>query len=270
MYCSSLVARSRRGVNSNSSGVSSMNRVVQLPARNVGSLTSRMRNGNVRLDAANAELLQAAFRATDGLVEVAAPGRDLHQQRVVERKHDRAGEGRAAVESDAHAARRTIVRDLAVVRHEFVRRIFGRHAALDREAVRRDLILRRQADRRAIEPFALRHQNLRSHHVDAGHFLRDGVLDLNPRVDLDEVQVVGVRVDEELDRPRVVVVDGAANGDRGVANLLADGRPADSARERFRPPSGAAAAPSSRAPTDGRDCRGCRRATAPRCAAPAR
>ena len=41
MYCSSLVARSRRGVNSNSSGVSSMNRVVQLPARNVGSWTRR-------------------------------------------------------------------------------------------------------------------------------------------------------------------------------------------------------------------------------------
>ena len=64
---------------------------------------------NVRLHAADAEFLQAALHAAGGVDEAQAVGRDLHQQRVVKRRDDRAGEGRAGVEADAHAAGRAVV-----------------------------------------------------------------------------------------------------------------------------------------------------------------
>ena len=204
-----------------------LGRLVDEPRRAVAGEERRVvdqadQKRNVRLHAANAELLQAALRPAGRLAEGAAPGGHLHQQRVVERRHDGAGEGGAAVEPNAHAARRTVVREPAVVGHELVRRVFGRHAALNRKAVRRDLILRRQADLRPVEPFALRNENLRSHDVDAGHFFGDGVLDLDPRIDLDEVQLVRVRIDEELDRAGVVVAHRASDRERGITDLLTD------------------------------------------------
>ena len=52
---------------------------------------------------------QRSMRAR-GIDEPPAPGRDLHQQRIVKRRDHRAGERRAGVEPNAHAAGRAIVR----------------------------------------------------------------------------------------------------------------------------------------------------------------
>ena len=101
---------------------------------------------NVRLDAADAELLQAAFHAAGGIDETQAVRRHLDQQRIVERRDDRAGERRPRVEANAQAARGTVVAEPAVIGHELVGRIFGRHPALDREAVLLDFRLIAQAD----------------------------------------------------------------------------------------------------------------------------
>ena len=47
--------------------------------------------------------------------------------------------------------------------------------------------------------------NLRSHDVDAGDHLRDGVLHLHARVHFNEVPTAGVHVHQELHRPGIVV-----------------------------------------------------------------
>ena len=105
MYCSSLVARSRRGVNSNSSGVSSMNRVVQLPARKVGSWTRRIRNGMFVFTPRMRNSCKHRSVRLDSFAEGAAPRGHLNKQRIIERRYDGTREGGAAIESDAHAAR---------------------------------------------------------------------------------------------------------------------------------------------------------------------
>ena len=60
--------------------------------------------------------------------------------------------------------------------------------------------------------------DLRLHQIDAGHDLGDRVLDLDARVDLDEVERPGVVVDQELDGAGVVVVDRAADPERAVVD----------------------------------------------------
>ena len=59
-----------------------------------------------------------------------------------------AGERRAGVEADAHAAGRAIIAQPAVVGQEVVGRVLGRHPALQGVAVGADLRLIAQADLR--------------------------------------------------------------------------------------------------------------------------
>jgi hypothetical protein len=72
-----------------------------------------------------------------------------------------------------------------------------------------------ECDVRLTEPqrLARRDPDLCRDEVDAGQRLGDGVLDLDPAVDLDEVRVA-VAVDEELERADVLVArgDGSPNG----------------------------------------------------------
>src|SRR5262245_18292136 len=60
--------------------------------------------------------------------------------------------------------------------------------------------------------------------VVAGHDLRDGVFDLDARVDFDEVEVAGVGVEEEFDGAGVVQADLPPDGQGGVEDAAADGR----------------------------------------------
>src|SRR5205085_10069187 len=57
--------------------------------------------------------------------------------------------------------------------------------------------------------------------IDAGHLFRHGVLDLYPRIALDEEMLAGFRRDEELDGPRVRVLGGAHQAD----GVFEDSRP---------------------------------------------
>ena len=69
-------------------------------------------------------------------------------------------------------------------------RIFGRDPALQGEAVRHDDVLRtrgRSPDRTAAVPWAIR--SLLLDDVQAGDLFGDGVLDLDARIDLDEVKL---------------------------------------------------------------------------------
>ena len=64
-----------------------------------------------------------------------------------------------------------------------------------------------------------RDPHLLAHEVDSGHLLRDGVLDLDPRVHLHEVVVAG-RGQETLDRPGRAVTGGTRGVDRNPADSL--------------------------------------------------
>ena len=131
----------------------------------------------------------------DRLLRRRRPGGDLLQQRIVEAGDDRARIGGAAVEPDAEAGGAAIGGDAAVVGDEVLLRVLGGDAALQRVAVEADVLLR------AARPIpaspmrgALGDADLRLDDVDAGHLLGDGVLDLDARIDLDEVERAGVGI----------------------------------------------------------------------------
>ncbi len=90
--------------------------------------------------------------------------------------------------------------------------------------MRDDLALIAQADLRIAQRQAAGDEDLTLDHVVAGHFLGDGVLDLDARIDLDEVEGAAVGIDEELDGAGVVQAHGPADGQGGVEDALPQGR----------------------------------------------
>ena len=82
--------------------------------------------------------------------------------------------------------------DLAVIGGEVVGGILGGDAALDGVAVEMHVLLTGQADLRAAEGIARRHQQLGADDIHAGDHLGDGVLHLNTGVHLDEVVIAGL------------------------------------------------------------------------------
>ena len=177
---------------------------------------------NVRLHAPHTELLQHSLHAGGRILEPTASHRDLDQQRIVERIDNRSRKRAAAVETDTCSTGRAIVRDATVVGHEIVRRVFRGHAALHREAVRFDVGLRPEIDLGVRQQRSLSHQNLRLHDVDAGYLFGDGVLDLDARIDFDEIELVVLGVEQELDGPRVLIGDRLADLDRRLADRIAN------------------------------------------------
>ena len=90
------------------------------------------------------------------------------------------------------------VRDAPGRREKSVRRILARDATLDRPAARDDVLLRER------QPLAGGDANLPLHEVDPRHELGDRMLDLEPRVHLEEVELA-VAVEQELARAGVHV-----------------------------------------------------------------
>ena len=179
---------------------------------------------------ADAELAQRPIHPADGLLLRSTPGRDLDQQRIVVRRDDRAAEGGAAVQTHPEAGRTAVGRHPAIVGREAVLGIFGGDAALQRMAIETDLLLSRHARAQLQHPAlgidtvltltdarAFRDADLRLHDVDARHLLGDGVLDLDARVDLDEVELAGIGIHQELDRAGVGVVDRTSQLQRSLA-----------------------------------------------------
>ena len=118
-----------------------------------------------------------------------APGGSLNQQRIVVRSDDGAGEGVAAVQTDAEAAAAAVGNQLAGIGHKVVGRVLGGNTALDSMADGCQLILLRQGDFRAVQVVALGNLDLCLYNVDTGNLLGNGVLNLNAGVNLDEVEL---------------------------------------------------------------------------------
>ena len=107
----------------------------------------------------------------------------------------------------------------AVIGDEIGLGILGGDPALQGEAVEDDLLLLGHSG--ATDPVTLGELDLRLDQIDAGHLLGDGVLDLNPRIDLDEIEGAGLGVDQELDGAGVLVTGGPGQRDGGVGQALA-------------------------------------------------
>ena len=179
-----------------------------------------LEEGEIGGDAANAEFAERPVHARHRLLRIRGPRGDLLQQRIVEARDHRAGIGRAAIEADAEAGRAAIGGDTAIVRNEVVLRVLGGDAALEGVAVEADLALPGNARILLADGGALGDADLRLDDVDAGHFLGDGVLDLDARIDLDEVDGAGIGIHQELDRAGAPVIRGVGDRDGIAAKLL--------------------------------------------------
>src|SRR5438445_4785956 len=113
--------------------------------------------------------------------------------------------GASRIDADAEARREPGRVEPPVNGSEAVRRIFGRHPALERVPRQRDRLLRRQTGGGTAYAGPGGDPKLSLDDVDAGDFLGDGVLDLQTRFALDELGRPGVGVPEDLDGPRVRV-----------------------------------------------------------------
>ena len=76
-----------------------------------------------------------------------------------------------------------------------------------------------QSDLGVLQCKPLGDQNLMVNQIDTGHLLRHRVLDLDPGVDLDEIELVRILIQQEFHRSRVVVPDGPAQSHRRIADL---------------------------------------------------
>ncbi len=100
--------------------------------------------------------------------------------------------------------------------HEVARRVLGVDAGLHGVPVEPHVVLRERQLLTRCDP------QLPLHEVEPGHQLRDGVLDLEPGVHLQEEELVGSRRrHDELDRARADVPDGTRGLDRRLAHAVA-------------------------------------------------
>ena len=139
-------------------------------------------------------------------VKIRAPRRYLNQQRIVIRRQNRAGIRGTAIQPNPKSRRRAVSGNASVVRRKVLLRIFRCDAALQRGAVQRNLLLLRKRQRILMKLVPLRNQNLRAYDVNARHHFGNGVLNLNPRVHLDEIPFLRIHVVEEFHRSCVSVV----------------------------------------------------------------
>ena len=178
--------------------------------------------GDVGLDAADMLLADGPHGLAAHPLEGVVPGGDLDQQGVVVGGDLRAGEGVAAVQTDAEAAAGAVGGDPAGVGGEVVGRILGGHPALEGVAVHVHRVLAGDADLRGGQGVALGDEDLGPYQVYAGDHLGDGVLHLDAGIHLDKV-VVPALVHQELHRAGGDVAHVAGHLYRVLIKLLPGG-----------------------------------------------
>ena len=172
-------------------------------------------------DPLNSRLAEGASHPSNRLSRRVAPGGDLHEQGVVERGDDRPRMRAPGVDADPEARRALADGEPPMGRRKTARRVLGRHAALERVPAERDRVLGRHPRGGVADPCAGGNAELRLDDIDPGDFLGDGVLDLQARIDFDEVELLRVGVQEEFHAPRVREVRGARQRQRRLAELPA-------------------------------------------------
>ncbi len=192
-----------------------MNAVVNWPETNRGCWTSADWNAMFDAGAADHERVERVAHPLDRAVAGLAVADELRDHRVVVHR-DLAALVDAGV--DAHDARdlgrRPVADEPPDRRQEVADRVLGVDPALDRPAVALDVLLRER------QLLAGRDADHQLDEVETGDHLGHRVLDLQPRVHLEEVEVA-LPADDELDGARRLVVDGLGERDRLLAHRLA-------------------------------------------------
>ena len=157
-----------------------------------------LEEGNVRLHAADAELAQRAQHLADCEGKGIGVGDDLEEQRVIERRYAGARIAIAGIQTDSESGARAPGIDTAGIGQEVVGGVLGGDAALHGEPTWAHHLLRADADLRRRQLVSFADAQLRLHQIDARDLLGDGVLDLQARVDFDEIMARSI--DEEFHR----------------------------------------------------------------------
>ena len=165
-------------------------------------------------DPGDAEFAQGAVEAQDRLLGGGRPGGYLLQERVVVARHQRAGISGAAVKADAETVGAAIGGQAAIVGDEIVVGILGGDAALDGVAVEAHVFLLGHARFRRADARALGDVDLCLDDIDAGDDFGYRVLDLDARIDLDEIGFAGVDIVEELGGSGIAIADLAREAQR--------------------------------------------------------
>ena len=180
---------------------------------------------HVVLDAVDDETVERIRHRVDRLLPRRCEGAEFCDHRIVEYRNLRSlGDARIVAHdrvAETPLLRRPVARQPADRRQEVAVRVLSVEPAFHRPAVQlhvvlpdRQLLARRDADHLLDE-------------VDAGHEFGYRMLDLQPGVHLEEIEVA-VLVDDELDRAGALVIDGLRQRHRlpahGAARLLVDER----------------------------------------------
>src|SRR5436190_12159749 len=168
--------------------------------------------GDVRRQAEDREIAQGAVEAGDAGIARLRVADELRQHRI-ERHADLASLPHAGVDAHARPGRLGVEADRPALRQKAVVGILGIDADLDRVAALAQLLL---PPRQRLPAGDV---DLRAHEVDADDLLGDGVLDLQARVHLEEVEVV-FRRDDELARAGVAIVDAPRRRHRRLGHPL--------------------------------------------------
>src|SRR5439155_2068293 len=121
------------------------------------------------------------------------------------RRRDLLALAEPGVDPDARSPGLLVAGDPTGRGEEVPRRVLGVDAALDGVAARPERPTGQDVRLAEAQALSGGDAELRGHQVEAVDLLGDGVLDLEPRVDLQEVEAPLRRIDEELDRSRVCV-----------------------------------------------------------------
>lgn len=174
---------------------------------------------DVGLDTTDAELDKSTehLSACDFVGRTVAGTFDQHG--VIEGGDDGTGKSVAAVESDACTTGGSVDLDLSSIGAELLSRVFGGDTALDSETASGDAVLGQAQLGKGGTSCDL---NLSGHNINASDLFSNGVLDLDSRVDLDEVVAV-LLVDKELGGTGIAVVDRLGQldgvGKNGISGL---------------------------------------------------
>src|SRR6266567_3550664 len=136
------------------------------------------------------ELAQGPARPSDRFGAIRAVDDELRHQRVVVRRDIRAG-AEARVDAHARPGGSDPAGDPLGVRHELAQRVLGVDAHLDGVPGPRNVLLREAEGEAGSDSYLLFDE------VDPGDGLGDGVLDLEPCIDLEKIEVAPA--EHELD-----------------------------------------------------------------------
>lgn len=168
----------------------------------------------------NTELGKSALQLVGTVVTVQGTSSELDEQRVVVRSDVSVDETGAIINTDTHATRAAEDLDDAGVRLESSGGILSGDTALHGVTTDGDVLL---LEAKVLESLTASNANLALDKVNSSDLLSDGVLDLDTRVDLNEV-VASEFVHKELNGTGVLVLGGSGETDSIVNHSLLDSR----------------------------------------------